>query len=109
MIHMPITVNRIGRVHNAFTETGRNRQIQNQLITPATAGRRTIASVSRKRKGPLSRGTTKGAERMVQALRWPLRLCSLSPSSFVPAGGLKGQCHRGAGAAVSQSPLARGF
>jgi hypothetical protein len=36
MIHTPITVNRIGGVHNAFTETGGKGQIQNQLITPAT-------------------------------------------------------------------------
>jgi hypothetical protein len=35
---MPITVNSIGGVHNAFTETGGNGQIQNQLITPATSG-----------------------------------------------------------------------
>jgi hypothetical protein len=29
MIHTPITVNSIGDVHNAITETGRNGQIQN--------------------------------------------------------------------------------
>jgi hypothetical protein len=38
MIHTPITVNGIGGVHNAFTETGGNGQIQNQLMTPATPG-----------------------------------------------------------------------
>ena len=37
MIHTPITVNSIGGVHNVFTETGGNGQIQNQLIAPATA------------------------------------------------------------------------
>jgi hypothetical protein len=35
-IHTPITVNGISGMHNAFTETGGNRRIQNQLITPAT-------------------------------------------------------------------------
>ena len=39
MIHTPITVNSIGGMHNSFTETGGNDQIQNQLITPATADR----------------------------------------------------------------------
>jgi len=33
---MPITVNSIGGMHKAFTETGENRSIQRQLITPAT-------------------------------------------------------------------------
>jgi len=45
MIHMPITVNSIGGVHNAFTETGGNGQIQNQLITPATHDYRRWLSV----------------------------------------------------------------
>jgi hypothetical protein len=36
MIHTPITVNSIGGVNNAFTQTRRNGPIQNQLITPAT-------------------------------------------------------------------------
>jgi len=36
MIHTPITVNSIGGMHNAFTETGGYGAIQNQLITPPT-------------------------------------------------------------------------
>jgi hypothetical protein len=43
MIHTPITVNSIGGVHNAFTETGGNGTIQNQLITPATLALRRVA------------------------------------------------------------------
>ena len=38
MIHTPITVNSIGGMHNAFTETGGYGAIQNQLITPPTPG-----------------------------------------------------------------------
>jgi hypothetical protein len=55
MIHMPITVNSIGGVHNAFTETGGNGQIQNQLITPATALIRAAAVV-----GPVARRVVRG-------------------------------------------------
>jgi hypothetical protein len=39
MIYTPITVNSISAVHTVVTETGGNRQIQNQLITPATGDR----------------------------------------------------------------------
>ena len=42
--HMPITVNSIGGMHKAFTETGENRSIQRQLITPATPVSNTVWS-----------------------------------------------------------------
>jgi hypothetical protein len=52
-IYTPITVNSISGVHNVLTETGGNRQIQHQLITPPTP---THLNVEDTLLGPLTPG-----------------------------------------------------